>query len=228
MRRAGRIFAASDGGKPGALPASGDARAEPVAAFGPFHDLPSSLVAEVIALLDGPSVAKLGMTCRRMREETRSSAIWRTLARRQEPSALVREDLVTRDFTWRHLYAWRRHVLAHCDPVGVVDRIAVADASRVLTCDPVEGGGCAYVVHETHAPETIIPNTLAWSRGGELLSVLQEGAPDGGSKVLVAAPPAMLRHRQRVPSTHPTRPRRGGRRRIGRGRRRAPGWDGEE
>ena len=210
MRRAGRIFAASDGGKPGALPASGDARAEPVAAFGPFHDLPSSLVAEVIALLDGPSVAKLGMTCRRMREETRSSAIWRTLARRQEPSALVREDLVTRDFTWRHLYAWRRHVLAHCDPVGVVDRIAVADASRVLTCDPVEGGGCAYVVHETHAPETIIPNTLAWSRGGELLSVLQEGAPDGGSKVLVAAPPAMLRHRQRVPSTHPTRPRRGG------------------
>ena len=93
MRRAGRIFAASDGGKPGALPASGDARAEPVAAFGPFHDLPSSLVAEVIALLDGPSVAKLGMTCRRMREETRSSAIWRTLARRQEPSALVREDL---------------------------------------------------------------------------------------------------------------------------------------
>ena len=50
MRRAGRIFAASDGGKPGALPASGDARAEPVAAFGPFHDLPSSLVAERVRL----------------------------------------------------------------------------------------------------------------------------------------------------------------------------------
>ena len=28
----------------------------------------------------------------RTREETRSSAIWRTLARRQEPSALVREQ----------------------------------------------------------------------------------------------------------------------------------------
>ena len=159
---------------------------------GRLATLPKAVIVDIVALLDGPSVAKLGMTCRRMRDTTRPSGIWRALARAQEPhSSLVREDLVTRDFTWRHLYAWRRHVLRHCD--GGVDRIAVADHHRVLTCDPVAGGGRSYVVHETPSPVTLVPSLLTWSPRGELLAVVQD-APEG-CKVLLAAPTVMLRER---------------------------------
>ena len=159
---------------------------------GRLATLPKAVIADIVSLLDGPSVAKLGMTCRRMRDTTRPSGIWRALARAQEPhSSLVREDLVTRDFTWRHLYAWRRHVLRHCD--GGVDRIAVADHHRVLTCDPVAGGGRSYVVHETPSPVTLVPSLLTWSPRGELLAVVQD-APEG-CKVLLAAPTVMLRER---------------------------------
>ena len=159
---------------------------------GRLATLPKAVIADIVALLDGPSVAKLGLTCRRMRDTTRPSGIWRALARAQEPhSSLVREDLVTRDFTWRHLYAWRRHVLRHCD--GGVDRIAVADHHRVLTCDPVAGGGRSYVVHETPSPVTLVPSLLTWSPRGELLAVVQD-APEG-CKVLLAAPTVMLRER---------------------------------
>jgi len=159
---------------------------------GRLATLPKAVIVDIVALLDGPSVAKLGMTCRRMRDTTRPSGIWRALARAQEPhSSLVREDLVTMDFTWRHLYAWRRHVLRHCD--GGVDRIAVADHHRVLTCDPVAGGGRSYVVHETPSPVTLVPSLLTWSPRGELLAVVQD-APEG-CKVLLAAPTVMLRER---------------------------------
>jgi hypothetical protein len=191
MRRAGKpagLFASGDGNKHAPRPssrASGDGG-------GHLATLPKAVIADIIALLDGPSVAKLGMTCRRMSDTTRPSGIWRALARAQEPhSSLVREDLVTRDFTWRHLYAWRRHVLRHCD--GGVDRVAVADQKRVLTCDPVAGGGRSYVVHETPSPNTLVPSLLTWSPRGELLAVVQD-APEG-CKVLLAAPPVTLRER---------------------------------
>ena len=194
MRRAGKpagLFASGDGNKHAPHPssrASGDGG-------GRLATLPKGVIADIIALLDGPSVAKLGMTCRRMRDTTRPSGIWRALARAQEPhSSLVREDLVTRDFTWRHLYAWRRHVLRHCD--GGVDRVAVADHHRVLTCDPVAGGGRSYVVHETPSPVTLVPSLLTWSPRGELLAVVQD-APEG-CKVLLAAPPVTLRERNLV------------------------------
>ena len=144
---------------------------------------------DVISRLDGPSVAKLGMTCRRLREETRSGKVWRALAYAQESSGLCRDDLVTQDFTWRHLFAWRRHVLSHCD--RGMNRLAVADAQRVLTCDPVEGGGRCYTIHET--TQTVLPNLLTWSRRGELLAVAQESAE--GCEVILAAPPAMMRRR---------------------------------
>ena len=61
---------------------------------GRLATLPKAVIADIVSLLDGPSVAKLGMTCRRMRDTTRPSGIWRALARAQEPhSPLVREDL---------------------------------------------------------------------------------------------------------------------------------------
>ena len=96
--------------------------------------LPRSIFADVVSRLDGPDVARLGMTCRAARTYCSRPAIWLALARAQEPPALVREDLVNRDFTWKQLYAWRRHVLWH--RARGVDRIAVADHARVLTCDP--------------------------------------------------------------------------------------------
>ena len=92
--------------------------------------LPRSIFADVVSRLDGPDVARLGMTCRAARTYCSRPAIWRALARAQEPPALVREDLVNRDFTWKQLYAWRRHVLWH--RARGVDRIAVADHARVL------------------------------------------------------------------------------------------------
>jgi hypothetical protein len=46
--------------------------------------LPRSLVAAVVAELDGPSVARLAMTCRAMRQETRGGVVWRRLTRAQE------------------------------------------------------------------------------------------------------------------------------------------------
>lgn len=101
--------------------------------------LPKHIFADVVSRLDGADVARLGATCRAARALCSRPSIWRALARAQEPPALVREDLVNRDFTWKQLYAWRRHVLAH--RARGVNRIAVADSARVLTCDPVEGGG---------------------------------------------------------------------------------------
>ena len=74
-----------------------------------------------------------------------------------------------------------------------VDRIAEADHHRVLTCDPVAGGGRSYVVHETPSPVTLVPSLLTWSPRGELLAVVQD-APEG-CKVLLAAPTVMLRER---------------------------------
>ena len=115
--------------------------------------LPRALIDYVVSRLDGVAVARLGMTCRRMRAATRSHATWRRLAEAQESApSLTRLDLVTRDFTFRHLYAWRRHVLRYATAArGGVNRIAVADSSRILTCDPVLGGGRAYVAHESDA-----------------------------------------------------------------------------
>ena len=189
MRRAGKhsLFSSSDAGKSVAsrspLPRGG------ADGSGYVDELPRSILLDIISRLDGPSVAKLGMTCRRLREETRSGKIWRALAHAQESSGLCRDDLVTQDFTWRHLFAWRRHVLSHCD--GGMNRLAVADAQRVLTCDPVEGGGRCYTIHET--TQTVHPNLLTWSRRGELLAVAQESAD--GCEVILAAPPAMMRRR---------------------------------
>ena len=104
--------------------------------------LPKHIFADVVSRLDGADVARLGATCRAARALCSRPSIWRALARAQEPPALVREDLVNRDFTWKQLYAWRRHVLAH--RARGVNRIAVADSARVLTCDPVEGGGASW------------------------------------------------------------------------------------
>ena len=97
----------------------------------------------------------------------------RALAYAQESSGLCRDDLVTQDFTWRHLFAWRRHVLSHCD--RGMNRLAVADAQRVLTCDPVEGGGGA--TRSTRPPKPFFP-TSSWSRRGELLAVAQSPPRD--------------------------------------------------
>ena len=191
MRRVGKPlgFAGSDSGK---TTSTHEVRSRDDSGDGYFTTLPKAVVSDIIALLDGPSVAKLGMTCRRLRDTMKPSSIWRALARAQEPhSSLVRQDLITRNFTWRHLYAWRRHVLSHCE--NGVDRIAVADQHRVLTCDPVAGGGRSYVVHETPSPATLVPSLLTWSPRGELLAVVQD-APEG-CKILVAAPPVTLRER---------------------------------
>jgi len=83
-----------------------------------FGALPRVLLTDIVRLLDGPTVAQLGMTCKALRGEARCGRVWRRLAEAQEPSAVVRSDLVTRDFTWRHLYAWRRHALRHCAAGG--------------------------------------------------------------------------------------------------------------
>ena len=123
------------------------------------------------------------------RGDPERESLARALAYAQESSGLCRDDLVTQDFTWRHLFAWRRHVLSHCD--RGMNRLAVADAQRVLTCDPVEGGGRCYTIHET--TQTVLPNLLTWSRRGELLAVAQESAE--GCEVILAAPPAMMRRR---------------------------------
>ena len=116
----------------------------------------------------------------------------RALARAQGAApSLVREDLVTRDFTWRHLYAWRRHVLRHCD--GGVDRTRRGGPPPRAHLRPGGGGGRSYVVHETPSPVTLVPSLLTWSPRGELLAVVQD-APEG-CKVLLAAPTVMLRER---------------------------------
>ena len=172
--------------------------------------LPRSIFADVVSRLDGPDVARLGMTCRAARTYCSRPAIWRALARAQEPPALVREDLVNRDFTWKQLYAWRRHVLWH--RARGVDRIAVADHARVLTCDPLEGGGRVRVAHEASSPQPLAPNLLAWSPDASMLVVAQESAE--GCRLVLSAPTACLR---------PKRSNRfgGDRRRIDRRRRRA-------
>ena len=169
--------------------------------------LPRSIFADVVSRLDGPDVARLGMTCRAARTYCSRPAIWRALARAQEPPALVREDLVNRDFTWKQLYAWRRHVLWH--RARGVDRIAVADHARVLTCDPLEGGGRVRVAHEASSPQPLAPNLLAWSPDASMLVVAQESAE--GCRLVLSAPTACLR---------PKRSNRfgGDRRRIGRRR----------
>ena len=189
MRRAGKhsLFPSSDAGK--SVASRSPLLRGGADGCGYVDELPRSILLDVISRLDGPSVAKLGMTCRRLREETRSGKVWRALAYAQESSGLCRDDLVTQDFTWRHLFAWRRHVLSHCD--RGMNRLAVADAQRVLTCDPVEGGGRCYTIHET--TQTVLPNLLTWSRRGELLAVAQESAE--GCEVILAAPPAMMRRR---------------------------------
>ena len=151
--------------------------------------LPRSIFADVVSRLDGPDVARLGMTCRAARTYCSRPAIWRALARAQEPPALVREDLVNRDFTWKQLYAWRRHVLWH--RARGVDRIAVADHARVLTCDPVEGGGRVRVAHEASSPQPLAPNLLAWSPDASMLVVAQESAE--GCRLVLSAPTACLR-----------------------------------
>jgi|TARA_B110000971_G_scaffold184753_1_gene192623 hypothetical protein len=194
MRRGVHLFASVDAGKtPKLVPPP--ARAAASDADGHFASLPKALVNDIVSLLDGPSAAKLGMTCRRMRDVVKPARVWCALARAQEPhSSLVREDLVTKDFSWRRLYAWRRHVLGHCE--NGVDRIAVADQHRVLTCDPVAGGGASYVIHETSGSvpgSTLVPSLLTWSPRGELLAVVQD-APEG-CKILIAAPPVTLRER---------------------------------
>ena len=189
MRRAGKhsLFPSSDAGK--SVASRSPLLRGGADGCGYVDELPRSILLDIISRLDGPSVAKLGMTCRRLREETRSGKVWRALAYAQESSGLCRDDLVTQDFTWRHLFAWRRHVLSHCD--RGMNRLAVADAQRVLTCDPVEGGGRCYTIHET--TQTVLPNLLTWSRRGELLAVAQESAE--GCEVILAAPPAMMRRR---------------------------------
>ena len=151
--------------------------------------LPRSIFADVVSRLDGPDVARLGMTCRAARTYCSRPAIWRALARAQEPPALVREDLVNRDFTWKQLYAWRRHVLWH--RARGVDRIAVADHARVLTCDPLEGGGRVRVAHEASSPQPLAPNLLAWSPDASMLVVAQESAE--GCRLVLSAPTACLR-----------------------------------
>ena len=160
--------------------------------------LPRALIDDVVSRLDGVAVARLGMTCRRMRAATRSHATWRRLAEAQESApSLTRLDLVTRDFTFRHLYAWRRHVLRYATAArGGVNRIAVANASRILTCDPVLGGGRAYVAHESdagHPSARVLPHLTCWAPDGELLAGVQEH-PDG-CVVVVSAPPVTLRVR---------------------------------
>ena len=58
-----------------------------------------------------------------------------------------------------------------------MNRLAVSDAQRVLTCDPVEGGGRAYIIHETvGTTHNVIPNLLTWSVRGEMLATVQESA----------------------------------------------------
>ena len=151
--------------------------------------LPRSIFADVVSRLDGPDVARLGMTCRAARAYCSRPAIWRALARAQEAPALVREDLVNRDFTWKQLYAWRRHVLWH--RARGVDRIAVADHARVLTCDPVEGGGRVRVAYEAPSPQPLAPNLLTWSPDASMLVVAQESAE--GCKLVLSAPTACLR-----------------------------------
>jgi hypothetical protein len=155
--------------------------------------LPKHIFADVVSRLDGADVARLGATCRAARALCSRPSIWRALARAQEPPALVREDLVNRDFTWKQLYAWRRHVLAH--RARGVNRIAVADSARVLTCDPVEGGGRIMVAHEAASPQPLHPNLLTWSPGGEMLAVAQESAE--GCRLILSAPPVALRPARR-------------------------------
>jgi hypothetical protein len=58
----------------------------------------------------------------------------------------------------------------------------------------VEGGGRAYTIHETLPPQNILASLLTWSEKGELLAVGQESAE--GCKVVVSAPPVMLRQRK--------------------------------
>ena len=158
MRRAGKhsLFPSSDAGK--SVASRSPLLRGGADGCGYVDELPRSILLDVISRLDGPSVAKLGMTCRRLREETRSGKVWRALAYAQESSGLCRDDLVTQDFTWRHLFAWRRHVLSHCD--RGMNRLAVADAQRVLTCDPVEGAGGA--TRSTRPPKPFFPTS---SRG---------------------------------------------------------------
>ena len=155
--------------------------------------MPKHIFADVVSRLDGADVARLGATCRAARALCSRPSIWRALARAQEPPALVREDLVNRDFTWKQLYAWRRHVLAH--RARGVNRIAVADSARVLTCDPVEGGGRIMVAHEAASPQPLHPNLLTWSPGGEMLAVAQESAE--GCRLILSAPPVALRPARR-------------------------------
>ena len=155
--------------------------------------LPKHIFADVVSRLDGADVARLGATCRAARALCSRPSIWRALARAQEPPALVREDLVNRDFTWKQLYAWRQHVLAH--RARGVNRIAVADSARVLTCDPVEGGGRIMVAHEAASPQPLHPNLLTWSPGGEMLAVAQESAE--GCRLILSAPPVALRPARR-------------------------------
>ena len=155
--------------------------------------LPRSIFADVVSRLDGPDVARLGMTCRAARAYCSRPAIWRALARAQEPPALVREDLVNRDFSWKQLYAWRRHVLWH--RARGVNRIAVADAARVLTCDPIEGGGRVRVAYEAPSPQPLAPNLLAWSPDASMLVVAQESAE--GCRLVLSAPTACVRPKSR-------------------------------
>jgi hypothetical protein len=109
FHKGGAFFGVGSTGERGGKDATAFATPAAPDGSGYLATLPRHLVADVVSRLDGPSVAKLGMTCRRLRQETSAEKIWKALAHDQEPSSILRNDLVTSNFTWKHLFAWRRH-----------------------------------------------------------------------------------------------------------------------